>query len=98
MTPLPVFVRPARVIPQAAVTGLLASFGQWIVTGEGIEAPGEGYELSPQDLWRMNWPAHMARKSWVDMTSFTAAFYFARKHFVSHRPEGLTDDFLTDYA
>lgn len=73
-------------------------FGQWIVTAEGLEAPGEGYELSPDDLWRMNWLLHLSDKSWVDMRSLVAAFCFARKHFASHRPEELTGDFLTDYA
>jgi len=73
------------------------SFGNWLVTEDGIEWAGPDkdveyfisqYGLSEQGQgdWqgRYNWPLHLTEKIWInesDLQSFNKAFVFACNHF-----------------
>lgn len=84
------------------MSDVLATFGTWQVTTEGIDSTGEdGYELSPYDIFDTsmedgrkvwNFPIHMTQKSWLlgendyRLDEFNQAFSFALKHFAARRP------------
>ncbi|KUG07406.1 hypothetical protein [Solirubrum puertoriconensis] len=86
---------------------VLATFGTWEVTPDGINSTQEDrYELGIDEIFRTNhedgykvwdFPVHLTHKSWLlgendyRLDEFNEAFKYAQKKFAHQRPEGTED-------
>jgi hypothetical protein len=68
------------------VTEIVKQFRSWAVTVYGVECLDDSYDIPIHRLWEP-WPLHMRDKNWVNGFDFLMAFYFARKHYRTRRPQ-----------
>jgi hypothetical protein len=80
---------------------VIATFGIWQVTSDGIECTNPPYSIGVPQLFDTReengtyvweYPIHLAEKSWLmgaksaDLQDFNKAFDFARRHFAAQMP------------
>lgn len=67
-------------------SSVVKSFGQWVVTGYGLECSEQNYPI-PKDRLGIHdeYPIdqHMLEKNWVDPIAFKKALVFARQYFLA---------------
>ena len=60
---------------------IVAVFGGWAVTTNGIECLSHGYQIAGHRLHETNWEEHLRQKSWVVIGDFIQAFEMAKTRY-----------------